>query len=151
MSVDIQLSGIDEIINKLNTLGRKAKEVEERALTKGGDVILNQAKNNFDAVAKTRTGNLKQLLSISKAKGVTGRRYVLVGFEKDDDSEIFYAKFIEWGAVPHKIKIKRGKYAGRIINHPGISSKPFLGPAYESKKEEAKNIIVNEFKKELGL
>lgn len=151
MSVDIELTGTDEIIKRLEDLGKKAKSVEEPALIKGGEVILSEAKNNLSKSAKRDTGNLENGLKISKIKGVAGKRYILVGFEKGDTSEIFYAKFIEWGAAPHKIKINRGRYGGRVVNHPGISAKPFLGPAYESKKELAQQIIKNEFKKALGL
>lgn len=151
MSVDIELKGTEDIIKALENLGRKAKSIEEPALNKGGNLILAEAKNNLDSVADERTGKLKEHLSISKIKGKVGRKYILVGIQKGDISIIFYGKFLEWGAVPHTIKLKKGKVAGRIINHPGIAPRPYLGPAYESKKNEAKKVIANELRKGLGL
>ena len=154
MSINIELTGVDDISKALLKVGAKAREIEESALHKGGEVILNAAKNNLDSIITSKrkgTGRLKDNLSISKIKQKRGQRYILVGIEKDDTSEIFYGKFLEWGTIPHIIKIRRGKSAGRIIAHPGISPRPFLGPAYESKKDEVERIIANEFRKALKL
>ena len=151
MSLDIELTGIEDIQKALLSIGNKAKEVEETSLNKGAEVILNTAKNNLSTVAKKRTGKLEENLGISKVKRRKGQKYILVGLEPDDTSEIFYGKFLEWGAMPHTIRIRKGKSAGRTIHLPGISPRPFLAPAYESKKEEVKKIIANEFRKALGL
>ena len=149
--VEMELEGTDLIINRIQEMGRAARLIEDKAVNEAGKVILKEAKNNLASQVKRRTGNLEDGLKISAVKGSSGNRYVLVGIEKDDNSEIFYGKFFEWGASAHRISIRRGKYKGRVVNHPGISPRPFLGPAYISKIKEARDIMKRELIKGLGL
>ena len=146
----IELEGMDAIINRLSELGRKSKEVEDKALNLGATVILEEAKDNLKRQVERRTGKLEEGLEISPSKTENNKRYVLVGIQKNDNSEIYYGKFIEWSASAHLINVEWG---GRSItlHHPGIAARPFLGPAYETKKDEAKNVIKLALKKALGL
>lgn len=149
--VEIELIGMDSILSKVQQMGKAAKDIEVKAIEEAGKVILDAAKDNLKSQVKTRTGNLEEGLKMSPIKGSVGRRYILIGIQKDDNSDIFYGKFFEWGASAHRIKIRNGKYKGRVINHSGISPRPFLGPAYASKIREAMEIMKRELKQGLGL
>lgn len=149
--VEIELDGMEEIINRVQVMGRAAKDTEEKAVQDAGKVILDEAINNLKGQVKARTGDLEGGLSMSAVKGSSGRRYTLIGIQKEDNSNIYYGKFIEWGASAHRIIIRRGKSKQRVVNHPGISAKPYLGPAYESKKNEAKEIMKRILQTSLGI
>lgn len=57
---------------------------------------------------------------------------ISTGFDKDDNSEFFYAKYLEWGTNK-------------------MSAKPFMQPAYNSKVKQAFEIMQEVVKEELGL
>lgn len=147
MSVEITTEGFDAILSKIESMGKTGDKLLNEAVKAGGNVILQDA---LPRVSK-RSGKLKDGLKVSGVKKKSGTKYVLVGITKEDNTEIFYGKFLEFGASAHKIPIKKGKKKGRVVNHPGTSSKPFLAPAYESKKDEAKNVMKEILKRGLGL
>ncbi|KNF07008.1 phage protein, HK97 gp10 family [Gottschalkia purinilytica] len=124
----MKLEGMDELLRKLEDMGNVGSRIENQALKKAAEPILQEAKSNV----KVRTGKLKEGLKIGSVKSKNGNKYVEIGITKDDTSKIFYGKFLEWGTSKMK-------------------ARPFLGPAFESKKNEAKNIIKDEVKRGLGL
>lgn len=125
---DMQLEGMDDLLRKIEDLGRQGSKVENKALKRAGKVILEEAKNNVPV----KTEKLKKGLKLSGIKNKNGSKYVLVGIQKSDNSEVFYGKFLEFGTSK-------------------MAARPFMGPAYESKKEEAKEIIKEELKIALNL
>lgn len=124
----MELEGMDQLIKKIADMGKAGIMVENAALKKAGEVILEEAKNNVPE----RTGKLKNGLKVSGVKSKNGRKYVLVGIQKSDNSEIFYGKFFEFGTSKMK-------------------AKPFMAPAYESKKRAVTEIIKEEIRRGLGL
>lgn len=126
--LDIELNGIDELKRKLEEMGRKASKIENEALRAGAEPILKDAKQ----FAPVRTGKGKEGLSIGKIRRKKGKKYITVGIDKDDNSEIFYMKFQEFGTSK-------------------MQAQPFLSPAYELNKNLAQKIITNELKKGLKL
>jgi len=123
---DIKLDGADEIINKLQRIGTNISRLENKALKNAAEPVVSDAKAN----TPVRTGNLKRGLKISGIKTKEGIKYVLVGVDKSDSSEIFYGKFVEFGTSK-------------------MSARPFLGPAYEKNKKEIVEIIKNTLKEGL--
>lgn len=119
---NIELSGVDEILNKLQKIGANVSKLENQALRNAAEPVLEDAKAN----APVRTGKLKEGLKISSIKIKEGMKYVLVGVDKSDNSKIFYSKFIEFGTTK-------------------MSARPFLGPAYEKNRRE----IIEEIKNTL--
>lgn len=130
MGVDVEFKGMDELVEKAQALGRKGKSIQNKALTEAAQPILDEAVQTTSFHDKS--GRLRKDLKISRPKSKGDTRYVLVGIDKSDISEVFYGKFIEFGS-----------------SHQ--SAKPYLGPAYENHKKEAKEIIKNVFKEGLGL
>lgn len=109
----IELSGVDEILSRLQQIGANISKLENNALKDAAELVLDDAKAN----APIRTGKLKEGLKISGVKNRDGTKYVLVGIDKADNSNIFYGKFIEFGTS-------------------NMSPRPFLEPAYEKNKTE---------------
>ncbi|AWZ48454.1 hypothetical protein C3495_06325 [Clostridiaceae bacterium 14S0207] len=125
---DMELEGMDSLISKIENMGKVGTKIENNALKKAGQIIVDEAKNNVSV----RTGNLKEGLKVSGVRKKGGKKFVLAGIQKGDNSKIFYGKFLEFGTSK-------------------MSARPFMVPAYESKKEEAKEIIKQEIKKALGV
>lgn len=130
MGADIEVKGMDELVAKAQALGLKGKSIQNQALLAGAQPILNEAVQTTEF--KDMTGRLRKDLKISRPKSKGNTRYVLVGIDKGDISEVFYGKFIEFGDSTQP-------------------SKPYLGPAYENHKAEAKQIIKAVLKEGLGL
>lgn len=130
MTTGIQLEGLEGLQRKIAALGRKGSTIENKALTKAGEVILNEAKST--SAFHDRTGDLRRGLTISKVKKQAGTKYVLVGIDKSDNSAIFYGKFLEWGTSK-------------------MPAKPFLSPAYEKNKDQVINILKEELRRGLEL
>ena len=123
---NIELSGVDEILNRLQQIGANVSRLENQALRNAAEPVLEDAKAN----APVRTGKLKEGLKISSIKTKEGMKYVLVGVDKSDNSKIFYGKFVEFGTTK-------------------MSARPFLGPAYEKNKREIVETIKDTLKEGL--
>lgn len=132
MSNSVEMQGMDEILKKIEDLGKAGKKIQTNALKEGGNIILEESKKNLERNNNVRTGNLRDGLKVSGLKRKGGTQYVNVGVQKNDNSKIFYGKFIEWGTSK-------------------MASSPFLGTAFQSKKIEAARAIIGRLKKELNL
>lgn len=132
MSNGIEFDCIDNLSKRLKELGKKGKKIQDEALIEGAEVILKEMKKT--SAFSDRSGNLRKGLKISKPKTIKGIRAVKIGIQKDDNSDIFYGKFIEYGTT-------NGKRS--------IVAKPFMRPAFESKKVEALNVTKNKMKEGL--
>lgn len=121
---------MDSLIRKLEDMGKAGTRVENKALKKAGQLIVDEAKNT--SAFHDRTGNLRKGLKVSGIRKKGSHKFVLAGIQKGDNSKIFYGKMLEFGTSK-------------------MSAKPFMAPAYESKKEEAKEVIKSEIKNALGL
>lgn len=130
MSADLEIKGMSELVDKVQELGRKGNSIQNEALLKAAQPILDEAVKTTQF--HDRTGRLRKNLKISRPKSNGSTKYVLIGIDKSDISEIFYGKFIEFGTSKHP-------------------ARPFLHPAYLNHKEEAKEIIKNELRNALGL
>lgn len=128
----MEVDGLDNIINRLESMGKAGSRLEGESLKAGAELIVEEARNNLESNGNVRTGELKEGLKVGKIRRKGARKYVEAGITKEDISNIFYGKFIEWGTSK-------------------MPAKPFLGPAYENKKDEAKEIILSELKRGLGL
>ena len=109
--------------------------LEKIAKKRVGTKVIRRAAAPIRADAKTRvpvkTGDLKRSI----------RTYVKVGrfsISGKVESRLPYAHLVELGTKPHyqtrKLKHEKKK---RAVKHPGAKPKPFLRPAFDSKKDEA--------------
>lgn len=125
---DIELTGVDEILNKLQQIGTNISRLENKALKNAAEPVLEDAKatNAFN----DKSGKLRKGLKISNIKNKEGMKYVLVGVDKSDNSKIFYGKFLEFGTSK-------------------MSARPFLQPAYEKNKDNIQQTIAETLKEGL--
>jgi len=125
---DIELTGVDEILNKLQQIGTNISRLENKALKNAAEPVLEDAKatNAFN----DRSGRLRKGLKISNVKNKEGIKYILVGVDKGDNSKIFYGKFLEFGTSK-------------------MSARPFLQPAYEKNKDNIQQTIAETLKEGL--
>lgn len=130
MGVDVEFKGMSELVERVQELGRKGSSLQSKALTEAAQPILDEAVQT--SAFKDISGRLRKNLKISRPKTKSNTKYVLVGIDKGDVSEVFYGKFIEFGSS----------------HQP---AHPFLAPAYENNKQEAKEIIKKVLKEGLGL
>lgn len=132
MSSSMELDGLDNIVSRIESMGKAGSKLEGTALKLAGNIMLEEAKNNLESNSNVRTGKLRDNLEVSGVKRKGNKKYVMIGIQKGDNSNIFYGKFLEWGTSK-------------------MSANPFLGPAFVSKKSEAKELIMNELRRGLGL
>ncbi|KGK87367.1 HK97-gp10 family putative phage morphogenesis protein [Clostridium sp. HMP27] len=125
---NIELTGVDEILNKLQQIGANVGRLENKALKNAAEPVLEDAKgtNAFN----DRSGNLREGLKISNVKKKDGSKYILVGVDKGDNSKIFYDKFLEFGTSK-------------------MPARPFLQPAYEKNKNTIQKTIAETLKEGL--
>lgn len=125
---NIELTGVDEILNRLQQIGANLGKLENKALKNAAEPVLDDAKatNAF----KNRSGKLRKGLKITNVKKKDGMKYILVGVDRGDNSEVFYGKFIEFGTSK-------------------MPARPFLQPAYEKNKQNIKRIIAETLKEGL--
>ncbi|RXI58985.1 HK97-gp10 family putative phage morphogenesis protein [Clostridium tetani] len=140
---DMELEGIEQLIKKVEGMGKAGARAENKALKKAGELINEEIKARAPTSVSPRqpkgktqmwrTGkHAKELLKVSGIRSKNERKYVLAGLQRGDNSKAFYLKFKEFGSSKE-------------------SAQPFMAPAYESKKEEAKEVIKQELRKALGL
>ena len=125
---EISLEGVDEIISRLNAMNVNMNKLANDALRAAAVPVLEDAKTTSAFV--DRTGKLRRMLSMSPVRTKEGMKYILVGVDKGDISEIYYAKFIEWGTSR-------------------MSARPFLDPAYQHNKYKVLRIIKEKLKEGL--
>ncbi|MCB2354341.1 HK97-gp10 family putative phage morphogenesis protein [Clostridium estertheticum] len=127
----IEVEGMDELLSKLGNMSNKVSNViTKTALEASAIPVLEDAKST--SVFADRSGRLRDGLKIGKIKTKNGEKYIEIGIGKEDVSEIFYGKFIEWGASNQ-------------------ATRPFLQPALEKNRNKIKEIITAKLKEGLGL
>lgn len=106
MSADMELQGFENLMAKIENMGKAGDKIYDNALQKSAEPVLKdaQATNAF----KDRTGDLRKSLKISRIKKDKNGKYVWIG---DVDKKANYSWYVE-----HKT--------------------PFLRPAYEGNKKE---------------
>ncbi|WP_026486811.1 HK97-gp10 family putative phage morphogenesis protein [Caldanaerobius polysaccharolyticus] len=125
MPVDIKFEGMDELLRKVEELGKKGSRIENTALKTAGEYLAEEMKKE----APVRTGELRDSIKASNAKTKQGQKYVEVG---PDETTNWRAKFIEFGTVKMK-------------------ANPFMSRAYEKNKDKIQEIIAQKLKEGLGL
>lgn len=125
---DVQLVGMAELSRMLEQMGKAGSRIGNKALREAAQPILEEAKRN----APMDTGKGREGLSVGRPRMKGDTRSVLIGIQRDDMSEIFYMKFHEFGT-------------SKMI------ARPFLTPAFEAKKDEARRILAQAIRRGLGL
>lgn len=125
MSTEIKIEGMQELLAKIEQLGKEGVKIEGQALKKAGEHL----KEQMITETPVRTGELRDSIEVSTVKTKQGRRYVEVGPNKKTN---WRAKFVEFGTSKNR-------------------ANPFMARTYERNKEEIQEMIKEEIKKGLGL
>lgn len=129
-----------ELLAALDRLERSVrKRVAQKIIRRAAAPIRDDARTR----APVRTGDLRDSI-----KTYTSVRTNYAGGKVE--SRIPYAHLVEFGTKPHfqKRKLKSDKRARRVI-HPGADPKPFLRPAFDSKKNESIEIARRSLRTEI--
>lgn len=92
----IELEGMDELIDKVNKLGKKGEEIKKNTLNEAGNLV----KRSMEIKAPKSKENKRHMadnINVSDIENEDGVDFVKIGPNKGDNSEFFYSKFSEWG------------------------------------------------------
>ncbi len=113
------------------------KKILRNALAAGVRVLRDEAR----ARVPSQSGKLRK--SIRTSRDTKGGRIVAKVRLKGRHS--YLGVFMEYGVAPHLIaaggslrslKID-GKFAGKVVQHPGVAAKAFMGPAVDARGQDA--------------
>ncbi|MPQ45279.1 HK97-gp10 family putative phage morphogenesis protein, partial [Clostridium tarantellae] len=104
----IEVNGLEELIKECERLGGKGatENANRKILKKAAKLTRGEAKgkaprseNPMNSGRKgSRTGkHMGDNIPLSGVKNRNGSLYIIVGWDKGDNSPFFYAKFIEYG------------------------------------------------------
>ena len=147
--IETDITGLKELQEALKQLPREIQQRPLRsALAAGAKVILDEAKR---LAPQGETGNLRKALYRyrSRSRSGIGQETYLVGVRKGKKDYVDSAKNRRLGRVGKKYTVEGEAFYWRFIEF-GTSKKgarPFLRPAFESKKMEA----IDVFKKRMAI
>ena len=131
--MELQLNGLDEALQNLGRLNF-TEEIENKALTKAGKITQKAIQNE----APTDEGTLKKNIKLKRVKD--GEIVIHTG-------KAYHAHIIEFGRSGGSLVLKNGR---RVTWGP-TSANPFFSRAYEQSLNEAKQAIIEEIQRGLGL
>lgn len=135
MSDTVYVKGLDQLQKFLDQLPAKVERNVMRGALRAGarDAILPAAKAGVHNVS----GDLQKSLRVS----VRAKRGTVTAAVKTD---LFYAKFVEYGTRRHWITSRDGKalsigglFFVKAVEHPGTAPRPFLRPALDTQAAAA--------------
>lgn len=120
---ELDFSCLDDIYKKLDEMGETGKEAEGGALKKGANIMFSEILARCPH-SDVNHIHAKEKLKIGKLQTSKGRKFIKIGIQRDDSSEIYYLKFVEYGTCKQP-------------------ARPFMRPAMESKQKEVFEIMKN--------
>lgn len=146
---EFPIVGAEKLRKQLAALGpRIAKKVIRQSLRQAGKIVQTEAKSN----APVDTGRLRKSIRVRAFKRSRKER---IGINVQTNStnnvfkgKTFYGGFLEYGFRRGKRsnEIKRAQKNGRTLAgdlRQQVPSRPFMKPAFESKKEQAGKMAVD--------
>ena len=139
----IRLVGDKELKQKLELLQGRARA----ALMTSAEAGASPIQDEMQMLAPDGTE-----IFLGNQKLGDGTAEVDIGF----DEEKWYLRFFEYGASDHEIKGSPLAFEGESglvitgsVQHPGMPAKPFMRPAADNKKDEARDAAGDVFRKEI--
>jgi HK97 gp10 family phage protein len=144
--VSMKLEGAEQLLKALEEADKQAKKALKEAGKAGGEVFRKAAKDNAPGPA---------IVTVIE-KSSEGKVEVAVG----PDKKHWYYRFFETGARPHEIRASKGdvlylpgvgrEFFGSASETGGVNAKPFLRPAFDTKREAALKAFGDMIWKALG-
>ena len=134
--MEVDIKGLDEILNNLAKLNIE-EELENKAVNKAGTITRDAIKIE----APIRQGILKENIRLKRSKG--GQAFV-------HTDKAYHAHLVEGGrSGGSTMAMKKGKL--QKVSWGPTTPNPFFTRGFESSKGLAKNAMIMEIKKGLGL
>lgn len=92
----IELEGMQELIDKVNKLGRQGEIIKKKALDRAGNIVKESMEQKAPR-SKLSKRHMADNIKVSEIEQENGVDFVKIGPNKGDNSEFFYSKFSEWG------------------------------------------------------
>ena len=153
MGKNLSFTGISELTEVLDALAGDKKlsgKVMRGILNKAAKPIIQKAQE----LAPKEDGDLQKSIGTIPGRGQGKGEQVYVGPRRGGRFKGYAGHLVEYGTAPHLIRAKaaggqlhlRGNVFVEEVHHPGAAAHPFMRPAFDSKKDEAIDIIKNECK-----
>lgn len=114
MDIKIDFEGLDELIKICEELGteKELEDTNKKILKECGDLayktvksLIHRSKDNSKSGPQHKggprlvpPGHAADNVPQPKFKKIKGRQYVIIGWDKSDNSEYWYMKIEEWGS-----------------------------------------------------
>ena len=92
----IELEGMQELIDKVNKLGREGNKIKKAALEKSAAIVKESMEKKAPR-SKESKRHMADNIKVSEMENTDGVDYIKIGPDKGDISEFYYSKFTEWG------------------------------------------------------
>jgi len=154
----VKLEGIPELKKALEkALLKHSVNDVRKSLKRGAEVIISAAKANVTIDDGGRLRNSIKILPKWSADPMGVyiapkiiRRFTAKTSQKRKDANPFYAHWWEYGTDAHDLSYQ-GKFVsekkGTRGQHPGTKPNPYMRPAYDSNKQAALNIMMEDITK----
>lgn len=150
MANNLRFKGIEELGQVLDGLAGDKKlsnAVMRGLLNKGAKPIIEEAKR----LVPKGNGDLEKSIGAIPGRGQGKGEQVYIGPRRGGRFKGYAGHLIEYGTAPHIIRAKaaggllrfNGNVAVPEVHHPGTPARPFMRPAFDSKKDEAVGIITD--------
>ena len=139
MSARLDFDGLDAIVNDLNKMNDLLDSniiddaLEEAIQPAYKDAVRRAPRDKKGHQGKYGNGHMADNIPLKLIRD-NGYRAIEYGWEKSDNSDYYYAKFVEW-------RTSSGNYP----------KKPFLNKSMSRNKNQCFNVFSERVRKELGL
>lgn len=161
-NVDSVVLGLSDVRQKMQSLPRQLGINIVRNAVRDGAVVIQEEARRLVPVQKIRGGGVLKRSIVAESdrpKGSDTRIFgrVIVRYRnKAVRNPRSYAHLVEFGTAPHTVskgsKLK-GRYQVRAlqygIQHPGAKPHPFIRPAFDTKKEEALQVVADRIRRDI--
>ncbi|SFT04099.1 HK97-gp10 family putative phage morphogenesis protein [Marininema halotolerans] len=127
-SSGIEVTGIGEVIRRLEVLGDRAKAVESNAVLAGAKVLKETMSGNAPGPSQKQRVHLQDNIQVGRVRTRGGMKVVLVG----PGPGAFYAQFLEFGTSK-------------------MSPRPFIGRSADEANGEVVSEMAATLRRGLGL
>lgn len=139
MATRLDFDGLDAIVKDLNKMAKvldssMIDDALEEAIQPAYETAKKTApRNKKGHIGKYGNGHMADNIPL-KLVTENGLKTIEYGWEKSDNSDYFYAKFVEWGTSNNK-----------------YPKQPFINKSMSKNKNKCFNVFSERIRKELGL
>ena len=139
MATRLDFDGLDAIVKDLNQMAKildssMIDDALEEAIQPAYETAKKTApRNKKGHIGKYGNGHMADNIPL-KLVTENGLKTIEYGWEKSDNSDYFYAKFVEWGTSNNK-----------------YPKQPFINKSIKKNKNKCFNVFSERVRKELGL